>query len=36
MRTNMDCLVMGNFLLHKKEINPLQDDVDWRGQFELD
>ncbi|MFC1836936.1 carbamoyltransferase, partial [Thermodesulfobacteriota bacterium] len=36
MRTEMDYLVMGPFLLDKKEQVALKDDVDWREQFELD
>jgi carbamoyltransferase len=36
MRTNMDHLVLGHFLLDKKEQPPLREDVDWRTQFELD
>ena len=36
MRTNMDYLVMGNFLLDKKEMRPLPDDIDWQKEFELD
>ena len=36
MRTNMDYLVMGSFLLDKKEQKPLKDDIDWRSKFELD
>jgi carbamoyltransferase len=36
MRTNMDYLVMDRFLLDKKEMKPLREDVDWRAQFELD
>jgi carbamoyltransferase len=36
MRTNMDYLVMGNFLLDKREMKPLKEDVDWRDSFELD
>jgi len=36
MRTHMDHLVMGNFLLDKRAMKPLQEDVDWRTQFELD
>ncbi len=35
-RTNMDHLVLGHFLLDKKEQPPLREDVDWRTQFELD
>ncbi len=36
MRTNMEYLVMDHFLLDKREMKPLQDDVDWRNLFELD
>jgi len=36
MRTNMDHLVMGSFLLDKKAQPPLREDVDWRTQYELD
>ncbi len=36
MRTEMDYLVLGPFLLDKKKQPPLKDDVDWRKQFELD
>jgi carbamoyltransferase len=36
MRTNMDYLVMDHFILDKKEMQPLVDDVDWRNIFELD
>jgi carbamoyltransferase len=36
MRTEMDCLVMGNFLLEKKGQPEFVDDIDWREQFELD
>jgi carbamoyltransferase len=36
MRTEMDYLVMENFILDKKEQSPLVDDADWRNQFELD
>jgi carbamoyltransferase len=36
MRTNMDNLVVGHFLLDKKEQPPLREDVDWRTLFELD
>jgi carbamoyltransferase len=35
-RTNMDYLVMGNFLLEKKEQKPLDKDADWLKEFELD
>jgi carbamoyltransferase len=36
MRTNIDYLIMGNFLLDKTAQKPLKKDVDWRKQFELD
>lgn len=36
MRTNMDYLLLGNFLLEKKEQKPLDKDLDWLREFELD
>jgi carbamoyltransferase len=36
MRTNMDYLLLGNFLLEKKEQKPLDKDIDWLKEFELD
>jgi carbamoyltransferase len=36
MRTNMDYLVMGNFLLEKTEQKPLDKDIDWLKEYELD
>lgn len=36
MRTEMDYLVLGRFLLEKGSQKPLDGDVDWRGEFELD
>ena len=36
MRTNMDYLVLGNFLLEETEQKPLDKDIDWLKQFELD
>jgi carbamoyltransferase len=36
MRTEMDYLVMGNYILDKKEQKPLEGDMDWRKAFELD
>jgi carbamoyltransferase len=36
MRTNMDYLVLGNFLIEKKEQQPLDKDIDWLKEFELD
>ena len=36
MRTEMDYLVMGNFILAKKDQAQLVTDVDWRKEFQLD
>jgi carbamoyltransferase len=36
MRTEMDYLVMGCFLLDKKEQKPLKQDIKWQEVFELD
>lgn len=36
MRTDMDYLIMSNYILDKKEQQPLKDDIDWKKQFELD
>ena len=36
MRTDMDYLILGNYLLNKSEQTPLQEDIDWRKEFELD
>src|SRR5436305_11317944 len=36
MRTNMDYLLLGNFLLEKKEQKLLDKDIDWLRHFELD
>lgn len=36
MRTNMDYLVMGNYLIEKKDQRPLDKDIDWLREFELD
>ncbi|MGA9121287.1 MAG: carbamoyltransferase [Bacteroidota bacterium] len=36
MRTEMDYLVMGNFILAKKDQAQLESDVDWRKEFQLD
>jgi carbamoyltransferase len=36
MRTDMDYLVMGNFLFDKSDQKPLQKDIDWKKEFELD
>jgi len=36
LRTNMDFLLLGNFLLEKKEQKPLDKDINWLREFELD
>ncbi len=36
MRTEMDYLVLGRYILDKREQPKLKDDVDWRKQFTLD
>jgi carbamoyltransferase len=36
MRTEMDNLVLGDYLLEKSKQPPLRDDVDWRSQYQLD
>ncbi len=36
MRTEMDYLIMENFILDKAEQNPLAHDGDWRKEFQLD
>ena len=36
MRTEMDYLIMGNYLLDKKEQKSLKGDSDWQTEFELD
>lgn len=36
MRTEMDYLIMGNYLLEKSEQKPLASNSDWRNEFELD
>lgn len=36
MRTNMDYLVLGNFILNKKDQAALEHDVDWQKEYELD
>ena len=36
MRTDMDYLLLGNYLLDKREQEPLAGDSDWRQEFELD
>lgn len=36
MRTEMDVLVLGNYVLQKAEQTALAEDVDWRSEFALD
>jgi carbamoyltransferase len=36
MRTNMDYLVLENYILNKKNQKPLEGDTDWQKEFELD
>jgi len=36
MRTKMDYLVLGNYLLDKDEQQPLTEDTDWQAEFEPD
>jgi carbamoyltransferase len=36
MRTNMDFLLIGNFLLEKQDQKPLEKALDWLKEFELD
>ena len=36
MRTNMDYLIMGNYLLNKEEQKPLSNDINWLKKFEND
>ena len=36
MRTELDLLVLENCVLDKAEQKPLEDDSDWRNEFELD
>ena len=36
MRTNMDYLILENYLIEKQEQKPLDKDIDWLREFELD
>jgi carbamoyltransferase len=36
MRTQMDALVIGNFVLHKEKQPMLTNDLDWQKEYELD
>ncbi len=36
MRTNIDHLIMGNYLLNKEEQKPWEEKADWKKEFQLD
>jgi carbamoyltransferase len=36
MRTHMDYLVMGNFIIRKEQQSPVKEDTKWQKEFELD
>ena len=36
MRTEMDYLILNNYLLFKDQQKPLDKDSDWMSEFELD
>jgi carbamoyltransferase len=36
MRTDMDYLVLGNYILSKEDQKPLENDSDWKKEFVLD
>ena len=36
MRTDMDFLIMGSYLVDKTKQKSLEDDSDWKNEFELD
>lgn len=36
MRTDMDYLVLGNYILNKEDQKPLENDIDWKKEFVLD
>ena len=36
MRTDMDALVMNNYIFYKEKQKPLKEDIDWKNKFELD
>jgi carbamoyltransferase len=36
MRTNIDYLVLGNYLLAKEDQKQLEKDTDWKKEFALD
>jgi carbamoyltransferase len=36
MRTHLDALVLGSFLLYKSEQAPATEDLEWQNTFQLD
>ncbi len=36
MRTDMDVLILGNYILYKEEQEKLKNDIDWKKEFDLD
>ena len=36
MRTEMDCLVLENYILHKEKQPKFHDTIDWKQSFTLD
>jgi carbamoyltransferase len=36
MRTDMDCLVLGDYLFDKKDQKKIDNDIDWKDKFKLD
>ena len=36
MRTEMDYLILNNYLLKKSDLKSLDNDSDWKSEFELD
>ena len=36
MRTEMDYLVMGSFVLDKREMKPVEEEVQWKNVYTLD
>jgi carbamoyltransferase len=36
MRTDMDFLILGNFIIDKSTQNPISNDTDWQKEFDLD
>ncbi len=36
MRTDMDYLIMGSFILDKRKMRPVEKDIEWQKVYELD